>query len=221
MSIEAVDTRARGLRPRREADALGLGGALRRLDWLLLAALAATAAYGLWAIDGITMHDVGGSAMTRQALYAFVGAVLFVAVLFVDPDTYRRFRRPIYFGTLGLMVFVLAAGAATRGSKRWIDVGFFKFQPSEFGKVLFVLVLAGFLAERRGSLQSFATPLATIGYGLVPIMLVFVQPDIGTALVYTSALAAVLFVAGVRWSHLAVLATLAVTIALAVLWLLP
>ena len=49
------------------------------------------------------------------------------------------------------MVFVLAAGAATRGSKRWVDVGFFKFQPSEFGKVLFVLALAGLLADRSRS----------------------------------------------------------------------
>jgi rod shape determining protein RodA len=221
MAIEAVDTRARGLRPQRAAEAMGLADALRRLDWLLMAALVATVAYGLWAIDGITMHDAGGSLMMRQALYAFVGGLLFVAVLFVDPVTYRRFRRPIYFGTLAVMIFVLAAGAATRGSKRWIDVGFFKFQPSEFGKVLFVLVIAGFLAERGRSINSPAAPLAAIGYGLVPIVLVFLQPDIGTALVYTAALAAVLFVAGVRWSHLAVLLVATVTVALGVLWIAP
>ena len=220
MAIEAVDTRARGLRPR-AADTIGVADALRRLDWLLMAALVGTVAYGLWAIDGITMHDAGGSLMSRQALYACVGALLFVALLFVDPSTYRRFRRPIYFGTLAVMVFVLAAGAATRGSKRWIDVGFFKFQPSEFGKVLFVLVIAGFLAERGRSINSPAAPLAAIGYGLVPIVLVFLQPDIGTALVYTAALAAVLFVAGVRWSHLAVLLVATVTIALGVLWVAP
>jgi rod shape determining protein RodA len=220
MAIRTIDTR-RGLRSRRQSEAVGLAGVVGRLDWLLLVALAGVVAYGLWAIHGITIRDNGGSAMTRQGLYAFAGALVFVVVLFIDPDTYRRLRRPIYFGTLGLMVLVLVTGAATRGSKRWIDVGFFKFQPSEFGKVLFVLVLAGFLAERRGSIRSAATPLATIGYGLVPILLVFVQPDIGTALVYTSALVAVLFVAGVRWAHMAVLATLAVSLALAVLWLLP
>src|SRR2546423_11162196 len=158
MSIEAVDPRARGLRPRAESGAIGVRGPLRRLDWLLLAALAATGAFGLWAIDGITMHGAGGSAMTRQALYAFVGGVLFVAVLFVDPDRYRRLRRPIYFGTLGLMVFVLVTGAATRGSRRWVDVSFFKFQPSEFGKVLLVLVLAGFLAERARSIGDPRAP---------------------------------------------------------------
>jgi rod shape determining protein RodA len=221
LTIEAVDPRARGLRGRREPEEVGLAGAVRRLDWLLIAALAAVVAYGLWAIDGITMRDPGGSSMTRQGVYAVAGLLVFLAALVVDPDTYRRLRRPIYFGTLAIMVFVLAAGAATRGSKRWVDVGFFRFQPSEFGKVLFVLVLAGFLAERRTAVQSARTTLSTIGYGIPPILLVFLQPDIGTALVYTAALAAVLFVAGVRWSHLAALATVAVAIALAVLWLLP
>jgi rod shape determining protein RodA len=220
MAIEAVDTRSRGLR-RREAEAVGLSGVLRRLDWVLLLALAAVVGYGLWAINGITQHDAGGSAMTRQALYAGVGAVLFVAMLFVDPDVFRRFRRPIYFGTLGVMIFVLAAGAATRGSRRWIDVGFFTFQPSEFGKVVFVLVLAGFVTERARSINSPSAALATLGYGLAPIALVFVQPDIGTALVYSAALAAVLFVAGTRWIHLGILLALTTLAALAVLWLLP
>jgi rod shape determining protein RodA len=221
MSIEAIDRRARGLRTQRRAEAVGLGGVLRRLDWVLLAALAATVGYGLWAIDGITMHDAGGSAMTRQALYVFIGALLFLGALFIDPATYRMLRRPIYFGTLGLMVFVLATGAATRGSKRWVDVGFFKFQPSEFGKVLFVLAIAGFLADRSRSLNSARATLAALGYGLVPILLVFVQPDIGTALVYTSALGAVLLIAGVRWWHLGALAAATVVTALAVLWVLP
>jgi rod shape determining protein RodA len=221
MAIEAVDTRARGLRNRREVETLGLGGVLRRLDWVLMFALAGVVGYGLWAIDGITKHDIGGSAASRQGLYAAVGVLVFVVTLFIDPDTYRRLRRPIYFGALTVMAFVLAAGAATRGSHRWINVGFFTFQPSEFGKVLFVLVVAGFLADRARSITSPRVPLEALGYGLVPIALVFLQPDIGTALVYAAALAAVLFVAGVRWSHLAVLLTLTVAVSLAVLWLLP
>jgi rod shape determining protein RodA len=221
MAIEAVDTRARGLRRRREVEVAGLGGVLRRLDWLLIAALIGTVGYGLWAINGITKHDPGGSALSRQTTYAIAGGLLFLAVLFVDPDTYRRFRRPIYFGTLGVMIFVLAAGAATRGSQRWINVGFFTFQPSEFGKVVFVLALAGFVAERARVITSSAAPLAILGYGLAPILLVFLQPDIGTALVYTAALAAVLFVAGVRWLHLAILLALTTIVAVAVLWALP
>jgi rod shape determining protein RodA len=221
MTIEAVDRRSRGLHAHRSSEAVGVGGVLRRLDWVLLGALAATAGYGLWASNGITMHDTGGSAMTRQALYVFAGGLLFLAALFVDPDTYRRLWRPIYFGTLALMVFVLAAGAVARGSKRWVDVGFFKFQPSEFGKVLFVVALAGLLAERSRSVNSARATLAALGYGLVPIFLVFLQPDIGTALVYAAALGAVLLIAGVRWWHLGALAAATVVTALAVLWLRP
>jgi rod shape determining protein RodA len=221
MAIEAVDSAARGLRPRRQAPAIGAGALIRRLDWLLFVALAALAAYGLWAINGITMHDPGGSVVQRQGIYVLGGSLLFVGALFVDPAIYRRFHRPIYFGTLGVMLLVLVAGAATRGSKRWLDVGFFRFQPSEFGKVLLILALAAFLADRARSISSPAVVLAAIGYGIAPIVLVFVQPDIGTALVYAAALAAMLFVAGVRWSHLAVLAAVSVIGVLAVLWLLP
>ena len=221
MAIEAVDSAARGLRPRRQAPAIGAAALFRRLDWLLFAALAALAAYGLWAINGITMHDPGGSVVQRQGIYVLGGSLLFVGALFVDPWIYRRFHRPIYFGTLGVMLLVLVAGAATRGSKRWLDVGFFRFQPSEFGKVLLILALAAFLADRARSISSPRVVLAAIGYGIAPIVLVFVQPDIGTALVYTAALAAMLFVAGVRWSHLAVLAAVSVIGVLAVLWLLP
>jgi rod shape determining protein RodA len=218
MAIEAVDTRR--LRGAREAEVSGIG-LIRRLDWVLMLALAATVGYGLWAINGITLHDAGGSSLTHQGLYAFAGVVVFTVVLFVDPDIYRRLRRPIYVATTGVMLLVLAAGAASHGSKRWIGVGSFTFQPSEFGKVLFILVIAGVLADRAKMVNAVATPVQAIGYGLVPILLVFVQPDIGTALVYTAGLAAVLFVAGVRWAHLGVLAAVAVGGALLVLWLLP
>ena len=221
MAMEAVDTRARGLRGRREAEAASLPALLRRLDWVLLGAVAALSAYGLYAIDGITRHDPAGSALSRQALYAGVGALLFVAALFVDPAVYRRRHRAIYFGTLGLMVLVLLAGAANRGSKRWIDIGFFTFQPSEFGKVLFVLALAGLLADRSIPASSSRAALRAVGFGLAAILLVFVQPDVGTALVYTAALAGVLFVSGVRWLHLGLLLGAAVLAALAVLWFLP
>jgi rod shape determining protein RodA len=219
MAIETIDTRSRGVR--RHRDALTLGAMLRRLDWVLLAALGATVGYGLVAIAAITRHDPGGSALDRQALYAAAGALLFVAALLVDPDRYRRLQVPIYVGTLGVMLLVLLLGSVSHGSKRWINVGFFTFQPSEFGKVVFVLALAGFLADRSRSIRSPRVPLLAIGLGLLPILLVFVQPDIGTALVYAAALIAVLLFAGVRWLHLTIVFVITVSVALAVLWLLP
>ena len=94
---------------------------------------------------------------------------------------------------------------------------FFRFQPSEFGKLLFVLFLAGFLADRARRIGETRTVVEAIALGAVPILLVFVQPDVGTAMVYGAALAAVLFVAGVRWLHMAILGAATVALALMVL----
>jgi len=221
MATRAVDARARGLRPRREAEVLGVAAFLRRLDWVLLGAVAAIVAYGLWSVDSITRHDPGGSLAGRQGLYVAVGAVVMLGLAAVDPRLFRRFMWPIYGGTLALMLFVLVSAAATRGSRRWIDIGFFKFQPSEFGKVLFTLFLAAFLADRARAIGRLSTPLAAIGLAIVPIGLVFLQPDLGTALVYAAALAAVLFVAGVRWVHLGAIGLVTLVGILAVLWWLP
>ena len=221
--IEAVDTRARGLGSRR-SEAVEAASIVRRLDWILLAATGALVAYGLWAVSGITRNDVAGDAnyyVVRQGVYAGIGLAAMVVAVFVDPEYYRRYRKPIYVGTLGLMVIVLLTGAVTRGSKRWLDLGFFKFQPSEFGKLFIVLFLAGLLADRAKRIGDSKTVLSAIAFAAGPIFLVFVQPDFGTAMVYAAALAGVLFVAGTRWTHLAILGGATVVAALLVLWILP
>ena len=197
---------------------------VRRLDWLLLLAVGALVAYGLWAVAGITRYDVAGDEnyyVVRQAIAAGLGGAGLLVALTIDPAVYRRAWKAIYLGTVALMVLVFVLAEATRGSKRWIDIGPFQFQPSEFGKVLFVLALAGFLAERARRIGEWRTVLGCVGIGAVPMLLVFAQPDIGTSLVYAAALAAVLFVAGARWTHIAALAVAALVGVLAILWLLP
>jgi rod shape determining protein RodA len=218
--IEAVDTRARGLRPRRSAEHASPLDTIRRLDLLLLAAVFASLGYGLWAIDGITKLGTGGSLAARQTSYAVVGLVLFVAAIFVDPRIYRRFAPVLYVGLLGSLVLVLAA-SAVRGSRRWISLGSFTFQPSEFGKVLLAICLAAFLADRSKSVGSLSVVLRAVLLAAVPMLLVFVEPDAGTTLVYGAILAASLFAAGVRWIHLAWLGAIALVLALAILWILP
>ena len=199
-------------------------GFVRRLDWFLLAAVAALVTYGLWAVAGITRYDVDGDEsyyVVRQAIAAGLGFVGFVLALAIDPDRYRRAQKGLYAVTLLLMLLVFPLADTTRGSKRWIELGPFQFQPSEFGKLLFVLALAGFLADRTRRLGDPRVVLQAVGLALVPILLVFKQPDLGTALVYASALGACLFVAGIRWSQLAALAAVAALVLSSVVWFLP
>jgi rod shape determining protein RodA len=211
--------RARG----RRAEPLPLAF-VRRIDWILLGAALGLVGYGLWVVSGITRFDVPGDEnyfVVRQGIAAALGLVGLVVATTVPLDLARRYWKAVYGSTLALMVVVFVLADPIRGSRRWLDLGFMQFQPSELGKVLFVLAIGGFVVGRAGRLGRWRTILIALGLGAAPIFLVFLQPDLGTALVYAAALFAVLFFVGVRWRKLLVLVAVGIAALLAVLWLLP
>jgi rod shape determining protein RodA len=223
MAIEYAGSRSKGVRHRR-FDASETRALLRRFDWILLAGVGALVAYGLHAIGGITRSDVPGDPdyyVYRQGFYAALGAVGLVGLSLLDPDLYRRYRRFVYGGTVAIVLFVLVFGTEVRGSQRWISIGPVTFQPSELVKLTLILAIAGFLADRMRRVNEWRTVLSAVGLALVPIVLVFLQPDIGTSLVLVAGVAAALFVAGTRWVHLAVLGAVTALVAASVVWIFP
>jgi rod shape determining protein RodA len=209
--------------PRQHA-ATEVGAFLRHIDYLLLAAVGAVVTYGLWVLGAVTRHDIPGDAdyyVFRQEIYVAVGAVVLSLLTVVNPDLYRRYRRALYGIAIVLLLLVFPLAERVRGSKRWIELGSFNFQPSELGKILLILFLAGFVADRVRRIGEWRVLWSVVGLAAVPMLLVFKEPDFGSALVYGSAAAAVLFFAGAPWKHLAVLLAGVATVALAVLWLLP
>ncbi|HJX48651.1 MAG TPA: rod shape-determining protein RodA [Gaiellaceae bacterium] len=218
--LEYAGSQRSGLQAHR-GEGLALVSVLRSLDWILLAGVAALVGVGLWAVQGVTRFDNPGHPsyyLDRQIVYAAVGGFALIVAMVIDPDLYRRYWRAIFVGTVGLIAVVFVVGSAARGSTRWINVGFFTFQPSEFGKLLCVLALAGFLAERARSAGEAATTLRTLGLGAIPVVLVFAQPDLGTALVYIAALGAMLFICGTPWKHLTLIGLVGTLVAVGVLW---
>jgi rod shape determining protein RodA len=197
---------------------------LRHLDYLLLAVVGGVVAYGLWVLADVTRHDVPGEAdfyLVRQSVYVVFGVIALGAAAAVNPDVYRRLGRVLYGIALFLLLLVLVVGDDVRGSKRWIEFGTFNFQPSELGKILLILFLAGFIADRARRLDQWKTSLATVALGVPPMLLVFKEPDFGTALIYVAAIAAILFLACVPWTHLAALAAAAALVLTSLVWLLP
>ncbi|HXV02508.1 MAG TPA: hypothetical protein VFP24_02940, partial [Gaiellaceae bacterium] len=94
---------------RRRREAVGAVAFLRRLDWVMFAALIALVGYGLWAVDGVTRHDVAGDPeyyVYRQLIFAVVGSLGMIGVLFVDPEYYRRYRKVLYAGLIFLLLLV-------------------------------------------------------------------------------------------------------------------
>jgi rod shape determining protein RodA len=139
----------------------------------------------------------------------------------IDYSRFRELRVGIYTFLCASVAQVFVFGFAARGSRRSFELPFFSFQPSELGKLLLVLALAGFVIDgaRRGSARQ-----RTVRYlclGLAPAALVFLQPDLGTSMVFAVATLAVMYFGGVRWTHFAVIGAALVALIALVLVVAP
>lgn len=172
-------------------------------DPLLLVAALGLVVISVIAIDGSTRHDVGGSLSSRQIGYAVVGVVLMLLISRFDYSRLREFKLGIYGLMIALNILPLLLAAATRGARSWIALPFFRFQPSELGKVLLIVALAGFIVDRYRRLGERETTARLMLLALGPAALVMVQPDLGSASVYVVAALAMLFIAGSPGRHIA------------------
>ena len=203
-----------------EADRAGF----LRLDPLLLLATLGLIGFGLFSLGKVTGGDVPHDPyyyVLRQAIYAVIGLALMLALARVDYSRFRELRVGLYTAMVGGIILVLLLGQATRGSRRWIELPFFTFQPSELGKVLLIAALAGFAIDRARRVSEEQRTARLMLMGFVPAMIVAVQPDLGTAVTYAVITLAILFVAGVRWTHFALLGTLLAAAVSAVLLIAP
>jgi rod shape determining protein RodA len=185
---------------------------LLRIDPLLLLATVGLIGCSIFVIGTATQDDIDGNPnyyLYRQLAYGLVGIVFMLALSRIDYSRLREWRFGIYGAMVGLILVVLAVGSAARGSTRWIPLPGFNLQPSELGKLLLVVALAAFMVERMRRLSEWDTTCRILLLAIVPAMLVIIQPDLGSGLVYMAIAAAVLFVAGTKWTHFAVLGAIA------------
>ncbi len=151
-----------------------------------------------------------GSTFTRGLLWAMLATVVFVVAAAIDYRWLKSFAGPIYVIDLGLLVTTLAVGSGVGGSARWVSVLGMQFQFSELAKILTAIVLASWIARRRDQIRSFWT---IVGAGVLvgpALVLVALQPDLGTSLVFLAILAGTLFISGANLRWLSVLAAGAV-----------
>jgi rod shape determining protein RodA len=202
-------------------------GLLRRVDWILLAAVAALVTLGYLTVSSATRTDIAGDPSyyaSRELLYFGAGAVVGVSVAMLDLRRLRAITGWLYGITLALLVVVLALGTASaaRGSSRWIPLPFFDFQVSEMGKVVMIVCLAAWTSAARRRSERGWGPLLSTGLRLAPALaLVFAEPDLGTSIVYGGIWLSILFVSGVPARQVVTTIVLAATIAVLVVGVLP
>lgn len=159
---------------------------LKRYDVILLGATSLLIALGLLVLYSSGIRSAQSASQldtSRQVMYVLVGAVLFWLVTRLDYDVLRGYSKAIYIIMVALLIIVEVFGATRLGATRWISLGFFQFQPSEFAKLALIIFLARFFADSYDHSDKIKYLVISILYLLPPLLLVLAQPDLGTALV--------------------------------------
>ena len=156
------------------------------VEWPLILISLALSIIGIFLIFSATSHsgEAERSFVLRQATWCGLGLVLMSVCLFFDYHLLERWSFWLYVAIVAALIAVWALGKVTAGSRRWIEIGLMRLQPSEFAKLAVVIVLAKCLQDRQGTgdwqVADLVRPLLLAA---LPIVLVLLQPDLGTAAV--------------------------------------
>jgi rod shape determining protein RodA len=176
----------------------------RDFDWFLLSLALAVAGVGVLQIYSTTMHSVLASQYKKQMYWVLAGCLLALAVSQLDHRAILGLSPWLYTGTVVGLVALLTAHRGP-GARRWLHVGGLTFQVSEMAKLVIIICVAAYFAERRDKHVSWKD-LALLGFLVgLPAILVAVEPDLGTALTFVPIAGAGIFLAGVRARQVAVL----------------
>src|SRR5215471_2277024 len=168
-------------------------------DWLLLAAAVGLSLISVTEIYSATMAQGAATYFLRQLAWVGVGIVCLFIVAAIDYHLISEHIPWLYVLSLGALLYTLALGHRVSSSKSWVGIGSLGVQPSEFIKMVVVVALARYLSELRNvRYMTFVQIIKACLIVFVPMGLVLLQPDLGTALTYLPAIAVGLFIRGIR-----------------------
>ena len=137
----------------------------------------------------------------RQAQWAVLGLLAGIAVLGYDYRALQKWTYVLYIGTVAVLAAVMVLGFSAAGAERWLALGPVRLQPSEFAKVSIILTLAAYL-DRKQDLSRLSSLIGPLLHVAPPMVLIALQPDIGTALVFAAITLGMLYCAGAQPKHL-------------------
>ena len=185
---------------------------LAEFDWLLILALLGLMAIGVAFIYSATMVNPAAASAPfhrqvwfKQGIWCAIGLAGAGLVCAINYQRIARFALIFYWTNILFLVAVLIPGIGSMryGARRWIDLGFFQFQPSEFAKLSLIFALAHFLSRPKDELRQGQIFFKALGMIVLPFLLVFKEPDLGSALLLLPVGLAMMFVAGVPTQYLA------------------
>ena len=181
---------------------------LKELDLILLFATLLLSIYGL-----IVLYSAQGgdySAIRTQVVSTVVGFILIAILCTMDLDVIKRSWKVVYAISLALLVMTLFLGQGLDewGAKSWVYIGSFSIQPSEIVKVGLIFSFAAYIDKYKDKINEPLILLRILVFAAIPVGLILLQPDFGTAMVYLFFIAAMLFVAGISWKWIGLFAVI-------------
>jgi rod shape determining protein RodA len=196
----------------------------RRFDFLLLLITVALVILGMVMIYSAYEYSIPKEGRTwtdnlviRQALFSLIGFGLFFMVIIIDYRHILSLTRLIYIGVLLVLLATAVYGHTSFGAQSWLNIQNQSLQPSELAKVLVILMVANVLGVEDQKLEKMAPLMFSLLVVLPPVVLIYLQPDFGTAMIVMISWVGMVFLAGVRWRHLALLTGVAAA-AVPILW---
>ncbi|MBP6866387.1 MAG: rod shape-determining protein RodA [Candidatus Pacebacteria bacterium] len=192
---------------------------LKRIDWLLVFFLLPILTAGLVTMKSFTPEDGGADFFSRQIIWVCLSLVVFFVFSSID---FRFIKRTGVLVTLFLFfLFVLTAlfilGKVSHGAQSWFDFGGFSFQPADMMKLVLILVLAKYFSRRHVEIKNIKHIFISGLYALIPFLLVFLQPDFGSAMVIFFIWLGMVLVSGISKKHLLIVGIVGI-VAFASLW---
>ena len=193
---------------------------LIHFDWTLFGVTFLIASIGILNLYSATSGEqmLGTPFYLKQIFWLLIGLAFMIIIAFIEYRFYSDLAYIVYIITLILLLVVLGYGIITSGAQRWVRIGSFSFQPSEFVKISFILALAKFFQRtphREGySLKDLLFPFLLL---FLPMVLILKQPDLGTAIILCLVFVSILFFVKVHWLSLLTLALIGGSV-LPVLW---
>ena len=177
---------------------------LRNIDTGIVITTIILVILGIVAIASATQLTSGGNPqyVTIQGVAFVIGIIAIVLLLLIDYNSFGDMQTAIYIINILLLLSVFVLGEEHKGAKSWIDLGPVNFQPAEIVKIGFILAFAKHLEIRKDKLNNFPDLAISIGYILVPIALILLQNDTGTALVFIFIAAMMFFAAGINYKYI-------------------
>ncbi|WP_422484366.1 rod shape-determining protein RodA [Gudongella sp. DL1XJH-153] len=193
--------------------------AFKRFDFILLATVILLCVYGLVVIYSATLSMENIRFVRTQGIATIIGLVAILFLVFFDFQFLGKLYIPIYLISVAMLVAVLFMGVGDDqwGARSWLYIGSFGFQPAEFVKVGLIISLAKYMDIHKEDINSPFVLLKILIFAFIPVALILIQPDAGTAMVFVFFIAAMLFVAGVKWKYIGIAMTIGL-LSLPVLW---